>query len=265
MRSSSKPLNFAGVRKTCQYYEEKAGGQYAANSRASKYCFDMSRDIQQEIAQLERVDQERDTHIRHLEQQLKVMTANGGAGDAVARPGVPAKVNPKSETFARMKKYEDEIQKLEHRLAEVSDDLQRKIDENRSNFESTLEQERKKSAILMDKELESLQTTHDQHVEKVIAGYQDQVQRIHCMYKESMKDMISDQHTDLHAENNQVRTCLQQLHEKLSLVEEQHEGRLKATQKKYEQQIQHMNEQFDAEYVMVDASNHQYHSTDTSP
>ncbi|KAG5185111.1 hypothetical protein JKP88DRAFT_255127 [Tribonema minus] len=61
---------FKAVAAICQHYEEKCSGKYASDSAAARYVFDLSREVQSQLAALEAQAQDREARVASLSSTL---------------------------------------------------------------------------------------------------------------------------------------------------------------------------------------------------
>ncbi|CAM9847454.1 unnamed protein product, partial [Phaeothamnion confervicola] len=61
-----RPVNTEEIRRICQHYEEKCGGQYASDSPAARYVFEMAREVRSQLGALDAADDQRAQRLASL-------------------------------------------------------------------------------------------------------------------------------------------------------------------------------------------------------
>eukprot|EP00698_Gefionella_okellyi_P006090 TRINITY_DN15553_c0_g1_i1.p1 TRINITY_DN15553_c0_g1~~TRINITY_DN15553_c0_g1_i1.p1 ORF type:complete len:304 (-),score=80.27 TRINITY_DN15553_c0_g1_i1:6-896(-) len=187
------------LRKLCLHYERKAGGKYASDSRAARYLFDLSRELQGILDYIEQEDERRVKRTNHLERVVTEWDQVFGE-----QAGLKEGLTPKA--------LNDELQKLRRQADELRIQLEGQRNatyDNVSALHGAVDEQHRTLRNRFEADIAALTKTHMDSTESQRREHQRLMSEQKAMYTKACHDVYQ-------TKTQEIRDTVQKYEDKLA-------------------------------------------------
>ncbi|KAJ4461048.1 hypothetical protein PAPYR_2490 [Paratrimastix pyriformis] len=202
VRSFPTP-NFATIRQTCQHYEAKNAGNYCHACRASRFLYDLSHEIQDQLLYLEKEDTRKNTRLHHMSTVIAEWERFFGSphsfpvGSSMSSPRDIA--FPSLTTPGKVYRELERLQKLALAQEKTLSDQVQHTEATTTLVQQEFSTQQAQHETEMERQYQDLQQRHDKERAQDAQTFHNMMDSMRDAFSKACEELIGSKDQDLAA------------------------------------------------------------------